>query len=1213
MIEAKRFSGRMNKDDSYYVLPPEDYVDAQNITHDAVEESHDSIISNIVANRLVENNIFYKFYIGTSYNLFTISYDNGNNTQTVITTFGTIPNISAMVLSYFMGGIWVDFPSGADVSPKTAIIPSGDFPLRITVTTTDPSTIIYPLTETTSRYVCIGAYANTLRNTIVFMVWNENNYDLILEYNNSTRTITSILKNLVETNNIDILGFTEDGKISSINIYNRDEGDLLFFIDSLLRPTFMNIARMKAGEYIPIENRFILDTAKRQPLVPPSSVYGDDATRRVNYLMNRFFRFRYRYVYDDDFKSTYSPISEVLVPVGILDLTIVNNPTKNNIITLSIYSGDQDVKAIEICMSYAQKSDIWIDFATVVTINKLDDSIADNVLFSYVFNNDSTYPTVIETENDLPYDWIPLEANCQELINGNVLGFGGITEGYNKDTEMDVSVSVSQYEVSTSTTGSLTAVTNIVIDNGSQQTFTETFSGIPAVGTTIEIKVQQVSGGGIHTAATYTTIAGDTPSSVAIAIANSATSLNQVFAATASGSLVYFIANALLQPKRIFYSIEIVSPSSSAASNSIPSWKWSTERNIGIAYFDQCGRTNGILYNTKVTFPAYADDISGATLLPYILASISNRPPLWAYSYQFLFTKENTYSLFWTSNDVNTDETNYIYFDVTGFVANATQFPTTTSVLSYSFQDGDRLRLIKPLGTNTYFTDTFDTQLLGYLDAPTINNIAQTGKRFLKINKVLPFQNSTFIQDNYVIEIYRPQQQLANDTNQTYYECSLQYDILNPATAERCHAGMLQDQTSNLSQPATFEFKKGDWYFRIRSIALTESGSATFNVMDRNIVDTYISAVNSIDGRPNLIDINAKQAYYGATIRHGQAYQPNTNVNGLNRFYPQDFIDVDYSYGDIERIKTRDRLLRVFQTLKIGRIPLFSKIAKSPTGDEVTITTTSLLNPVQYYIGDWGIGTARESLASFNFADYVCDNIKGAIIRLSNNGNEPLSILYKMNSWANNELPLRKNTYKIYGCFEQRQNNYTIAIEETPTSEPQTLTWDEERNSFDSFVSYHPEMMCQLGVLFVTFKDGQLWTHDDEPFYNNFYGTQYNSSVTGIFNKNVLEKKTYQAIAEVSNQVWACPEIETTLNSYRAVKQQSNLIEDDFVELESDFNAPFLRDSNSIGGIINGDALKGNWIKIKFQASSQLPPSNNILTLSVVSCYYNDSPLNKIQ
>lgn len=1116
MIDVKRFSGALNLDTSTYALPPEDYTDALNITHDAVIEGADVVISNVVANALVSN-------------------------------------------SY---------------------LPNG-------------------------RNKVIGAYPNNVRGTIIFMNWNENDFSGVYEYTKETNTIVPVFENLTDSAGVDVLGFTENDKISSINIYNRPEGDLLFFIDSLGRPTFMDINRMKAKQYIPV-TRFLLDLAKRQPLIPPSIVYGNDSTRSVNYLRNRFFRFRYRYVYDDDFKSTYSPISVVLIPVSILDIAVSNNPKVNNIITLSLYSGDKDVKAIEIAMSYAEKTNTWFDFATVTTINKDEQSISDNSFFSYEFTNDSTYPTVVLAENDLLYDFIPLKALCQEMPNGNVIALAGITEGYDKDTVFDVTVGVGQYLVSTSSSGSLNVVTSIVVDDSGQQIFAESYTGTPAVGTVLLLQVQKVSDSSIYTAATYTTVAGDNGNTVAAAMAASANSLGQVQSAVQSGNVVLYTANALLQPKRIFYAITVTPPTTAAAANSIPAWKWSTSRRMGIAYFDQTGRTNGILYNTNLTFPAYAEDITGANYLPYITASINNRPPIWAYSYQFLFTKENTYSLFWVTNDVLTDP-NYIYFEVTDFIANAEQFPTTTNVLEYTFQDGDRLRQIKTLGQNAYLPDTFDAQILGYLDSPTINGVQQTGKRYLKINKVAPFTTQTYNQDNYVIEIYRPQQQPASSTNLTYYECGLQYDILNPATANRCHAGMLQDQTPNLSQPATFEFKNGDWYFRIRNIALSESGSATFNVMDRNVVDTYISAVNSIDGRPNIIDLNAKEAFFGATVRHGQAYQANTNINGLNRFYPQDFIDVDYSYGDIRRLKTRDRVLRVFQNLKVGNLPLFSRIAKSPSGDEVIINTNSLLNPIQYYVGDWGIGTCPESLASFNFADYFCDNIRGAICRVSNSGVEPLSLLYKVNSWATNELILRKGNYKIYGCFEQRQANYMVAVESTPDSPAQTLIWDEEGKRFDSFVSYHPEMMVQLGTLLVTFKDGNLWTHNQDGNYNNFYGVQYDSYITGVFNKNVLEKKTFLNINEIATEIWDCPEIETSSNSYGNTKQASLLITDDFADLESNFSANFLRDINSNGDILNGDVLKGNWIKIKLRAKNQPPPNNNIITLSLVSVSYIDS------
>lgn len=174
----------------------------------------------------------------------------------------------------------------------------------------------------------------------------------------------------------------------------------------------------------------------------------------------------------------------------------------------------------------------------------------------------------------------------------------------------------------------------------------------------------------------------------------------------------------------------------------------------------------------------------------------------------------------------------------------------------------------------------------------------------------------------------------------------------------------------------------------------------------------------------------------------------------------------------------------------------------------------------------------------------------------------------------------------------------------TTTSLAQTLSFDEELNHFESFLSLSPEMMCSIGTLLTTFKNGGLYTHDDV-VYNRFFGETFDSEITPVFNQNTLEKKTYLAISEVASEVWDCPEIETSLNSYGTTKQQSNLIEQDFQTKEGVHHAGFLRDSNSQGGLIEGSSLKGNYISIKFR--KQIP--TNLVTLDILSLEYIDSPL----
>lgn len=1120
MIELKNnFSGGLDTDTSYDSPEMKNrYVDALNITRDAVAANQDTLISNIVGNRIIE-------YTYTAA---------GTNT-------------------------------------------------------------------------CIGAVANSLRNTAIALIYNTAGYHSIIEWNLTTRVATKVFENLTDSDDVDVLGFTLSGKITGINIFNRDEGDLLFFIDSIDRPTFLNITLFKAGAYTPV-TRQILNVAKIPPPSPPDAVYDNDTSRVSNFLQKKLFRFKYRWIYDDDLKSTYSPISAVPLPVNILDDVAANVITNNNVISLSIGTGAKNVKAIEIAVSIQNNQNLFSRFQTVEVLNKDEDGIDDDTTTNFMFYNDSTYAFIADDDSLPLFDWVPRYAKSQEMPNGNALCYAAITEGYGRDLSPNVVTTVLTTAAgSGSSIGSLNGVVTIAIDNGSQQAFIVTFSGIPVVGTVINIQVQRVSDGAIFGAATYTTVSGDTASSVATAIRNSFNALGQVASAsiTGGGVSVAVIANNLLTPKRIFFSLSIVVPVVSGNTNSIATWPFYGQRRMGIAYYDENGVTNGILYDTDITFPPYAENGSQQILLPYINVKIYHQPPDWAYSYQLCFTKDNTQMLYIETVDVNLTENEYIYFDISNLPLNAIKKPTTAAVVSWTFQDGDRVRLVRRMADSNVFGSAYDSAIEGIVVSPTINNVVQTDKTFLKIKRVAPFSTVNYGSDFFVLQLYRPSLQEPSNENATFYECGVEYPILNPTEATRVHAGQVTNQSEDFVTPAEINVYEGDVYFRVRSMVLGEMGVGTFYVQDRNFVDSWISAVNNIDGRPQVIDINAKETYFPALVRFSRLYQANTNINGLNKFLAQNFDEYDYSYGDIFRLKVRDRFMRVYQRLKVGVVYIFSKIGKAQNGDEITVVTDQLLNPIQYYSGDYGIGDNKCSLASFNFADYFTSNVTGGIYRVSKDGITPISVLYKVNSWATTHIPLRTSAYNIYGAYDQRLNNYIMAMEATDTDAAATLTFSEEDNTFESFLSLQPEMMVTVGTLLCAFKNGQLWTHDSDQ-YNTFFGTSYESTITPVFADNSHMKKQPISITESASQVWDCPEIITQVKTYGSTPQQSNLVTQEFADLEGQYSAAIKRDVNSPGGKVNGQFLKGNWTKVKFRVQN----ATELTTLDIVILKVNESPLN---
>jgi hypothetical protein len=214
-------------------------------------------------------------------------------------------------------------------------------------------------------------------------------------------------------------------------------------------------------------------------------------------------------------------------------------------------------------------------------------------------------------------------------------------------------------------------------------------------------------------------------------------------------------------------------------------------------------------------------------------------------------------------------------------------------------------------------------------------------------------------------------------------------------------------------------------------------------IIESSFSDNYNLITNS-NGRPSVIDANAAQTYFPTVIRFGQAYQSNTNINATNRFYYEDFDEYDRTFGDVLRLHVRDRYLKVYQQFKVGNVPILTQIVKDVTGNPLQANSNQLINKIQYYAGDYGIGDASTSLAWNNFADYFVDNFRGVVCRLSQDGITPISIINKMNAFfVAKTAAYRKdlnNRYNpdsiytgdpcIYGVFDANTNKYIIALEE---------------------------------------------------------------------------------------------------------------------------------------------------------------------------------------
>jgi len=417
----------------------------------------------------------------------------------------------------------------------------------------------------------------------------------------------------------------------------------------------------------------------------------------------------------------------------------------------------------------------------------------------------------------------------------------------------------------------------------------------------------------------------------------------------------------------------------------------------------------------------------------------------------------------------------------------------------------------------------------------------------------------------------------------------------------------------------------------------------TQNVFDYSFSDIYKLVTNS-DNKPNIIDATALSTYYSTLFRFSQPDQLGTNINNSNRFYFNNFDEFDKSFGDIIRMRVRQRELRVFQYRRCGQVGIYQKFIKGNTGSNQLITTDTIITPnnIHYFEGEFGIGNQPDSLCSSGYQDYFADPVKGYWCRLSLNGIEPISELYKVQTLAGNRLPIYLNNYNnvrggyavILGAFNfckdrdgevifSMQSGTTSAVSFagpssttitqgaifgiSPSTIPgESIQFNESKNGWTSFMDVDPDSIVCCENLLMSSVNGEWYTHDNTSAYANYFGTQFPCSITIQINDNLVEKKTFLSLTEVANQIWECPSITTNLMSYGTTPQQSNLVAEDFAALESTFNSSFWRDANSIGGQFNGNALKGNLIVIQFQVTNPA----NFVNLTDISVHYIESRRN---
>ena len=290
---------------------------------------------------------------------------------------------------------------------------------------------------------CIGAHEDLDTRKIYFFTFSQVNSSgsCIFEYDQNSQTNTLILSDATIDGPEPVLNFSAENLINDVDVID----GILYWNDTFNPPRKINIERALTGGYpVPFIEQYV-EAVQYQPLFAPTAFYGTNTALLTNNLRGKLFQFRISYLYRDGEESATSATSKLPIPTSSnanFDENLSrfqggpDNLNKNNFLTVRFDTGTSFVDKINLYVRIGNVNDWYL----VETLDKVADSIPDNIIFDYEFFNDRTLLAVDQELINRPFDDLPRLANSQEFIDGNRLAYGGTTTGYDNIDDIDVTV-----------------------------------------------------------------------------------------------------------------------------------------------------------------------------------------------------------------------------------------------------------------------------------------------------------------------------------------------------------------------------------------------------------------------------------------------------------------------------------------------------------------------------------------------------------------------------------------------------------------------------------------------------------------------------------------------------------------------------------------------------------------------------------------------------
>jgi hypothetical protein len=556
-------------------------------------------------------------------------------------------------------------------------------------------------------------------------------------------------------------------------------------------------------------------------------------------------------------------------------------------------------------------------------------------------------------------------------------------------------------------------------------------------------------------------------------------------------------------------------------SRSVNTLKSNSSYQLALAFYDEHGRTFPIATDETyiVNTPSYPSINGNATAINW---ELTGTPPENAHTYQWLLTNNRTHltSLYMDAKYEPTwsSATNFYTFNLDAlkkFNEN-----NKTSILSYQFTPGDKVIFDYYLDgeEKIYFNGQFngapiiDVEIVGFDPAfapdpelPEETHYALFVTIPYSLTSTSTFPLSRILNKNILMELYTPLIRPTDSEGTVFFEVGEKYPVINGEYSVK-----------------TCQITKGDAYYKTRQLNLATNlnDNEIFFVESFNFSDFYASAFTPY-GRPRTFYDTPEDVQFPASIRYSYEFTAKSRTNQINRFYGENVVTYDQTFGFIRRIRQRDNVLISIQEYKVGYVPINISIIEDQIAQENVAVSTRFLNKIRYAGGtNIGIGDAKESFAEFDGNMYFTDPFRSEPIHITMNGVS--SIAGKMSKFFRRTInEVYKNKTKLIGYYNIYNREYILTYEDIYSVINQ-LTFDvnnwqsEDTNTVD-YDSLTIETEPTKGTVTI---DNELGTALYSPTLNRLYNDTFSFSFTQLGGGPEIEKNVCINIGAGNSNVY---------------------------------------------------------------------------------------------